>query len=457
VSSDQPLTAATPDLLIQTRQWVQAHRKGIIGALIVGMAGFGATAFGIAPMTPDPAQMPRHLVVTAIDALPAAPQLEALAANDLALTRSDITRSGDTADTLLRRLAIVDPEALAFLRDNANARQLFEGGGGKMVTAHRDANGQLMSLVARYSNGRDDRNFRRLTIERHGALAARVEEAPLEFGTRMASGTIRSSLFGATDESGIPDAVAVQMAEIFATDIDFRRELRKGDTFSLVYETLYADGEPVAWNTGTGRILAAEFRNGGRQHEAVWFPEGKGGYFDFDGESKRRAFLSSPLEFSRVSSGFAMRFHPIQKTWRRHLGVDYAATTGTPVRTVGDGIVTFAGRQNGYGNVIEIRHNEHRSTLYAHLSRIGVREGQRVEQGDFVGNVGSTGWATGPHLHFEVKVDGVQRDPLIAAKESEALRLDADQRKRFLADAVGLRAQLDVARDVAGLPGSVME
>jgi murein DD-endopeptidase MepM/ murein hydrolase activator NlpD len=156
------------------------------------------------------------------------------------------------------------------------------------------------------------------------------------------------------------------------------------------------------------------------------------------------------MEFSRVTSGFAMRLHPIHRVWRRHLGVDYAAPTGTPVRTVGDGVVEFAGRRGGYGNVVQIRHTNNRSTLYAHLSRIDVRNGQRVEQGTRVGAVGTTGWSTGPHLHFEFRVGGEHQDPLKMAKASETLTLPSDEKANFAAVARSLQAQLDVAETLAG-------
>ncbi|HVK31135.1 MAG TPA: peptidoglycan DD-metalloendopeptidase family protein, partial [Burkholderiaceae bacterium] len=272
---------------------------------------------------------------------------------------------------------------------------------------------------------------------------------------RLASGTIQSSLFAASDEARIPDAIAIQVAEIFAVDIDMHRELRRGDTFSVVYEALTADGEPIGWNQGTGRVLAAEFVNAGRTHQAVWYRggDGRGAYFDLAGQSKKRAFLASPMEFSRVTSGFAMRFHPIAQTWRRHLGVDYAAPTGTPVRTVGHGTVDFAGWQNGYGNVVQIRHNNERTTLYAHLSRIDVRNGQRVEQGDRVGAVGSTGWSTGPHLHFEFRINGQHQDPLRVAKSSETMTLPAAAKAEFDALARAMQSQLDVADTLAGASG----
>jgi murein DD-endopeptidase MepM/ murein hydrolase activator NlpD len=173
-----------------------------------------------------------------------------------------------------------------------------------------------------------------------------------------------------------------------------------------------------------------------------------------EGVSKRRAFLASPMEFSRVTSGFALRFHPILKSWRRHLGVDYAAPVGTPVRSVGEGVVDFAGWQNGYGKVVQIQHGKERSTLYAHLSRIDVRKGQRVAQGDHVGAVGMTGWTTGPHLHFEFRVNGQHRDPLVMAKSAETVALDESARPRFEEFARTYQAKLEIAESMVGTRAS---
>jgi murein DD-endopeptidase MepM/ murein hydrolase activator NlpD len=312
-------------------------------------------------------------------------------------------------------------------------------------------------LVARYAAESSDlfaTHFTRLHIKRFdGHFVARVETAPLAAQVRMGSGTIRNSLFAATDEARIPDPVANQIAEIFATDIDFHRELRRGDSFNVVYEALTADGEPITWNQSSGRVLAAEFVNNGKTYSAVWFKDptqaGKGGYFDLNGQSKRRSFLAAPLEFSRVTSGFAMRFHPILQTWKQHNGVDYGAPSGTPVRTVGDGTVEFAGWQNGYGNVIAIKHSNNRSTVYAHLSRIDVRKGQRVDQGARIGAVGATGWATGPHLHFEVKQGGIQQNPLNIAKASETVAVSATAKPQFTAFAQSVKAQLSAAQTVS--------
>jgi murein DD-endopeptidase MepM/ murein hydrolase activator NlpD len=353
------------------------------------------------------------------------------------LTRSDITRGVDTAESLLARLGVRDPAAVQMLRNDRVARSVLSGRGGKMVQAKTAPDGSLQELVARFPAASSDQartHFTRLTLRHQaGQWTAEMNSVPFGSQVRLSSGSIRSSLFAATDEAGLPDSVAIQLAEIFSADIDFHRELRKGDTFSLVYEALTADGEPVAWNEGAGRVLAAEFVNGGRTHQALWFTgsDGRGGYYGADGQSRRRAFLASPMEFSRVTSGFAMRFHPILQRVRQHNGVDYGAPIGTPVRSVADGIVEFAGTQNGYGKVVEVRHGKDRSTLYAHLSAINVTKGQRVEQGQNLGAVGMTGMTTGPHLHFEFRVNGVHQDPLNIARGAETLPVDAAAKPRF--------------------------
>jgi murein DD-endopeptidase MepM/ murein hydrolase activator NlpD len=449
---EKPVDRALQGLL----QAVQRHHLGIVATAVALMAGFGITAVAVAPMVPDAANLPQRLVVENVvpEGMPG--QLAALAALDLTLTRSDISRSTDTAETLLARLGVRDPAAAVFIRTDATARLLLAGRGGKMVQAHTDASGNLQELVARFPSDRAElakTHFTRLNLSHaDGRWFARLQTVAYTTQTRLASGSIRSTLFGATDESGIPDSVASQLAEIFSTDIDFHRELRKGDTFSVVYESLMADGEPVAWNEGAGRVVAAEFVNSGRAHHAVWFnaADGRGSYYDIDGRSKRRAFLASPMEFSRVTSGFAMRFHPLLQNWRAHLGVDYGAPTGTPVRSVGDGVVEFAGRQNGYGNVVQVMHGNARSTLYAHLSRIDVKKGQRVEQGQRLGAVGATGWATGPHLHFEFRVAGQHQDPLRVAKASETVPLDAASRPRFAETVKMVQAKLEVAESLIG-------
>ena len=436
------------------------HRAGLVLSMVALLLGTAVTAIAVAPLVADPAQLTRRLVSEAVVPSGLQSQLDALAAQALTLTRNDITRATDTADSLLARLGVRDPSVALFLRSDKTARKLLAGRGGKMVQARANADGSLQDLIARFPSDESDQvstHFTRLALLRDedGRWRATAHTVAYASQTRLASGTIRNTLFGATDEAGLPDSVSAQLADMFSTDIDFHRQLRKGDTFSLVYETLTADGEPVVWNEGAGRVLAAEFVNGGREYHAVWFApsDGRGGYFDTDGTSKRRAFLASPMEFSRVTSGFAMRFHPLLQNWRKHLGVDYGAPTGTAVRSVGDGVVDFAGWQNGYGNVVQVKHAGDRSTLYAHLSRMDVRKGQRIQQGQRLGAVGTTGWSTGPHLHFEFQVAGQHRDPLLVAKASETVPLDAASRPRFAELVRTVKAKLDVAETLVGQRG----
>jgi murein DD-endopeptidase MepM/ murein hydrolase activator NlpD len=429
--------------------------KTVAASVSLALAGFAATAFGVAPLVPDPAAIPRHTITQTVATDDVQAQLDVLAGQDLDLFRSDITRASDTADSLLARLGVTDVAAAAFLRSDPVAKKLLEGRGGKRIEVRADAAGKLLDLVARYAAPGNDKipsQFTRLRVERAGGkLVASSVLAPLTSQPLLASGTVNSSLFAATDEAGIPDAVATQIAEIFGTDIDFRHDLRKGATFSIVYEALRADGETISWGPSVGRILAAQFVNRNQAFSAMWFRDGdgKGSYFGLDGQSKERSFLSSPLEFSRVTSGFAMRMNPILNSWKQHKGVDYGAPIGTPVRVVGDGVVEFAGWQNGYGNVVHIKHSNDIETVYAHLSRIDVTKGEKVDQGSTIGAVGMTGWATGPHLHFEFKIDGEQQDPLRVAQSSEAVVLTPAAKVRLVELSANVRSQLGVAQTLA--------
>lgn len=424
-------------------------------AVLITLAGSAFTAFGVAPLTAMDGPTPTITVLNEPVALPQlADQVHALDLSPLTLYRSDITRPSDTVDTLLRRLGVDDADAARFIRSDAVASRLMAGRTGKMVKAITD-NGRLIELVVRGPSEQSeqlDSHFTRLTIARAGQrpdgdFSAHTEQAPLQVLPQVASGTILSSLFQAADEARVPDAITNQIAEIFGSDIDFRRELRKGDAFSVVYEAHTADGEPITWGGSAGQVLAARFINKGQTHNAVWFQEAgrKGAYYDLTGRSKNKAFLASPLAFSRVTSGFAMRFHPILQRWKAHLGVDYGAPTGTAVRVVGDGVVAFAGQQNGYGNVVQVQHSANRMTVYAHLSRIDVRRGQSVEQGHLIGAVGSTGWATGPHLHFEFKLNGAHVDPMQIARASESTVLSPQALAQFHRMAVTTAGRLDMA------------
>ena len=442
------------DTFVRLAQFGRQHRRSLTLSVLGILGGFTITAVAIAPLAPDASSLPRRVVTESVEPLDIAAQLEALGNQGLVLRRSDSTRGSDTVDGFLARLGVSDRDAAQHLRHDPIGRMLLSGRAGKLVQVELREDGSLVSLVARYPSSLADEartRFKRLELtQTAGKWEAQVRSVPYTTLPVMASGTIKSTLFAATDEANLPDGVAAQLADIFATDIDFHRELRKGDTFNVVYESLTVDGEAVPWGDSAGRVLAAEFVAAGRAHHAVWFTptDGRGGYFGLDGESRRRSFLASPVEFSRVTSGFANRFHPIMQSWRKHLGVDYGAPAGTPVRAVGDGIVDFAGWQNGYGNVVEVRHARNRETLYAHLSRIDVRKGQRIQQGQNLGAVGSTGWATGPHLHFEFRVDGQHRDPLLAVKSGDTMALDAVSRQRFAETVRTVRAKLELAATV---------
>lgn len=423
-----------------SRQLLARYPKHVAAVMASALLGAGGATYALATLAPDPAD---QTVQEILEVVQRSEQRADLAPTGPALTlfRSDVTRSTDTADSLLRRLGVDDPAAANFLRVNPVARLLL-GRSGRNINAETTEQNTLRKLTARWSP-EDDGQFKRLVVESSPAgFVSRLETAPLTASTRLGSGTIQSSLFAATDEARIPDAIAIQVAEMFAGDIDFHRALRKGDRFSVVYETLEGDGEPLR----TGRVLSAEFVNSGKSFQAMWFHEtgaaGKGGYYTLGGESLRRAYLASPMEFSRVTSGFKMRFHPILQTWRAHLGVDYAAPTGTPVRSVGDGTVEFAGVQNGFGNVVMVKHRNQHTTVYAHLSRISVRKGQNVSQGQNVGAVGATGWATGPHLHFEFRVNGQHHDPMTIARQSESVPVSAAARAVFNRAAAASRVAL---------------
>ena len=410
---------------------------------VVAAMLLGAGSLSIASLAPDAADLVVTQVTETVEPLPLQAQIDELAGHALRLHRSDLTRSSDSADSLLKRLGIDDPAAAAHLRSDAMARQALLGRAGRNVRVEATDDNRLLRLTARWAPD-DGGTFKRLVVEKTDAgFLTSTETAPLVASSRLVSGVIASSLFAATDESRIPDAVAIQVAEIFSGDIDFHRALRKGDRFSIVYETLEGDGEPLR----SGRVLSTEFVNKGKTLQAMWFkePDAKGGYYTLDGESMRRSFLASPMEFSRISSGFKMRFHPIKQEWRRHLGVDYASPTGTLIRTVGDGVVEFAGWQNGYGNVVYVSHRNQNTTVYAHMSRIFVKRGDKVAQGENIGAVGSTGWATGPHLHFEFRVHGEHVDPLTIAQNSDAIPVSAGAKPSFDREAALTRVQLAAA------------
>ncbi len=408
----------------------------LIVAAILPFIGVVA-AFGIAPNT----IIEQPAVVQVIEQV-TLPVFAAHNSPEGAFWREERIQRGDTVASLLARLQVDDPVAIKSVRGSREAKALYQLMPGRSLRVKTTADGKLLSL--RYLNGNN-----LFSAERdENGFAVSEQPVQLEQRTLMASGTIRSSLFAATDAANLSDAVAIQIADIFSTDIDFHKDLRKGDRFTVVYEVFYHLGDTVR----TGRVLAAEFINQGKSYQALHFQnaEGNGDYYTLEGKNIRKAFLRSPIEFSRISSGFSnARYHPVLKEWRAHKGVDYAAPTGTRVRVTADGVVEFAGRRGGYGNLVAVRHQSKFTTWYGHLSGFakGLRKGSRVSQSDVIGYVGATGLATGPHLHYEFRINDVHQNPLRVVMPT-APPITADQKPAFDAVAQPMAQRLALLRGI---------
>jgi murein DD-endopeptidase MepM/ murein hydrolase activator NlpD len=351
------------------------------------------------------------------------------------ITLDLLVKRGDTLEVLFRRngLSLTDLAAMVALPDASAALKLLKPGD-RLEIAHRD--GQVLSLR------REIDEIKLLSIAREeSGFAANTIEREVDIRVTGAHGEIQSSLFEAGSAAGISDRTTMDMAGIFEWDIDFIQDVREGDTFTVIYEELWRDGVKLR----DGQIVAAEFVNQGKAFRAARFIDGSGrpGYFTPEGRSVRKAFIRAPLNFTRISSNFnPSRRHPVLNTIRAHRGVDYAAPTGTPIRAAGDGKVLFRGTQGGYGNTIILQHGGNITTLYGHLSRFGnARAGARVNQGDVIGYVGSSGLATGPHLHYEYRVNGAHRNPRTVSLPP-ADPIAAGQQTAFLAATEPLWRQL---------------
>jgi murein DD-endopeptidase MepM/ murein hydrolase activator NlpD len=384
------------------------------GAAALALCAFGATA--VAPIAPDPADMPVKSIAQDLQLPNLADQIAALQQDQQQFVHEDRIRAGDSLGSVFNRLGIEDQQAQAFVRSDKLARSILSLKTGKRIQAETDENGLLLTLRATIAVGKDE--FKTVTVTRKGEkFVSDAAPAQLERRVEMRSRDISTSLYAATDANldggQIPDSIVNQIVEMFSTNIDFRGDLKRGDRFNVVYETFWQDGEMVR----TGRILAGEFINRGVAYQSVWYEDPvthQGGYYSLDGKSLKKAFLKSPVAFNRISSGFSMRVHPISGVWKAHKGVDFAAPMGTPIRAAADGVVDFAGVSNGYGNMVVLKHWSNYSTAYGHMSRFasGLRRGQKISQGDLIGYVGSTGWSTGPHLHYEFRIGGEATDPM---------------------------------------------
>lgn len=322
-----------------------------------------------------------------------------------------VVRRGQTLSDIFAKEGLGLSEAVAIVGLGGDAARLKSLKTGDKLSLRKTDDDQLDELNYEFDEThtlqvrRSDSGYDALTIE------AEIEHRPAQL-----TGVISSSLFAAAQKAGLSNRLVMELADIFGYDIDFALDLRDGDRFSVVYDQLYKDGKKLR----DGDIVAAEFVNRGQAYRAMRYVDADGNatYYTPEGESFRKAFIRTPVDFIRISSGFTRgRLHPILNVIRAHKGVDYAAATGTPVKATGDGIVDFVGVKSGYGNVVTIRHGAKYTTLYGHLSRFraGLKVGQRVRQGQLIAYVGMTGLATGPHLHYEFRVNGVHQNPLTVA------------------------------------------
>jgi murein DD-endopeptidase MepM/ murein hydrolase activator NlpD len=407
---------------------------------IGGICTFAAvTAFGVAPLAdsavPEQRLMSEPLLISTVNAANA----------DTSFVQHERIRRGETLSSLLSRMGVNDNEIAGFVRRDSTARGLLELRPGRTVSATLSADRSVEALNYRLGSEGTLDQAKRLVIRRSdGKLEAIEEPLPLERSVEIRSAEVRRTLAEALEAADIPDSLVTRMGDIFGTEVDLRKDVRRGDRLRVVYQTVREAGslEPPT----VERILAVQFRGGQRKLEAVWFDRGNGNgdYYSFDGRSLSRTFLASPLEFTRVSSNYTeARLHPIFRDWRAHKGVDMHAPIGTKVRTTADGTIKFIGRQNGYGNVIIVQHNARYQTLYAHLNDFaqGLEQGSRVLQGDVIGTVGMTGWSTGPHLHFEFHIDGEHVDPMAAIEQSPVRLLQGDEKARFAEVAAQFRSR----------------
>ncbi len=419
----------------RVRRMLHDHRQGervMFAGLAIAVA---LTAVGLYRTD----AMSDHTWVAVDLALPApaeAADLPSMAASPV--LRTVQVEPGDTLGGIFDRLGISAQDLHRLLEHPGARGPLTRIQAGAIFEFEFDQQGQFSAI--RFDADEGERAELRLSgSEVHETRLAR----DVQRRAFTASGEISQSLFAAGAEAGLSDATLLELANIFSYDIDFAQDIRVGDRFTVVYEEVWRDGERLR----SGGIIAASFTNQGRKYHAFRYvrADGREDYFDGEGRPIKKSFLRMPIEFARISSRFnPNRRHPILGTIRAHRGVDYAAPTGTPIRAAGDGRLTFAGWQNGYGRTIIIDHGNGYTTLYGHMSRLGRhRVGGRVRQGEVIGYVGKTGLASGPHLHYEFRVKGIHRDPLkVTLPKPEPL--PAIELARFHRHTAPLLAQLEL-------------
>ncbi len=346
-------------------------------------------------------------------------------------------KSGDNLSSVFSRMGLNDRDIYELFDGSKSAKDLRSISPGQKMEFLVD-NGKLQALKY-YKSTLDSLTFTRTET---GFASQQISLKP-DVKRSFRQGTINSSLFLAGKQAGLPINLTMELAEIFGFDIDFAQDIQKGDQFKVMFEEQYLKDKKV----GTGVILSAEFTNAGKTYRAVRYTskDGTTRYYAPDGKGLNKAFLRMPVEFARISSGFSLgRLHPVLNTIRAHKGTDYAASTGTPIRSTGDGKIIFAGRQGGFGNCIVIQHGQGYETLYGHMSKFGkgITTGTRVSQGQVIGYVGMTGLASGPHLHYEFHVNGKVRNP-VTVDLPKSVGIAANEKDRFNSTTQTLVAQLE--------------
>ncbi|TBV11296.1 peptidoglycan DD-metalloendopeptidase family protein [Stutzerimonas kirkiae] len=349
--------------------------------------------------------------------------------------------NGDTLSTIFTKVGLPSSTVHDVLASQKEAKQFTRLRVGQTLEFKLAEDGSLESLHSSLSK------LESIRLERTSkGYAFKKEQIKPQIDSGYAAGRIESSLFLAAKQAGLSHNLTMDLANIFGYDIDFAMDIRTGDSFEVIYEEKTVDGERV----GTGNILAARFTNRGKTHTAVRYTNAQGvsSYYTADGDSMRKAFIRTPVDFARISSRFSNgRKHPILNKIRAHKGVDYAAPRGTPIKAAGDGKVVLAGRSGGYGNTVVIQHGQRYRTLYAHMQGFakGIRNGSTVKQGQIIGYIGTTGLSTGPHLHYEFQVNGVHVDPL-SIKTAMADPIAKSEKQRFLLQSKPLLARMDKER-----------
>ena len=386
--------------------WRRKH--WIVAGLVLALtATIGVVMPRFANATRDPAAIALTTLILDVPPLPTDVIADAAAPDADKDWQTVTVRAGQTVGDIFRQQGVRAADLQRLLQDPDNATALRRIHPGEEFAFAHATDGSLRGL--RFD--RDEKSRINVAFGASGMHQTLLDRG-LEHRTRIAHGVVESSLFDAGQQAGIDDAMVLKLANAFGYDIDFAQDLRQGDSFTVIYDEVYCEGARLR----DGDIAAATFVNHGKRFSAIRYTDSHGDtmFYSADGRPLRKSFLRTPVEFSRISSFFsAGRLHPILGTMRAHQGVDYAAPTGTPIHAAGYGKVMFRGWQNGYGNVVIIDHGRHYSTLYGHMSRFAaIRIGQHVAQGQAIGYVGMTGMATGPHLHYEFRVDGVHRNPL---------------------------------------------